>query len=217
VALGITVDGEKELLGLWCSESEGAKCWFTVFTELKNRGVEDCFIACVDGLKGLPKAIEAVFPKTHVQLCIVHKVRNSLKYVPWKERKAVAADLRAIYAAATLTEAEQALERFAERWDTTYPTINPSWLTDWDRLTVFFDYPPAIRRVIYTTNAIESLNYSLRKRLKTRGTFPNDASMMKVLYLALQHVAKRWTRSIRDWKAALNQFVMLFGERVQRT
>jgi len=214
VALGITLEGEKELLGLWLSESEGAKFWFSVFTELKNRGVEDCFIACVDGLKGLPEAIEAVFPKTQVQLCIVHKVRNSLRYVPWKERKVVAADLRAIYGAATFAEAEQALERFAERWDAKYPAISPSWLADWDRLTVLFDYPPAIRRAIYTTNAIESLNYSLRKRLKTRGTFPNDESIVKLLYLSLQHVAKRWTRPIRDWKAALNQFVILFGERV---
>jgi putative transposase len=214
VALGITVEGEKELLGLWLSESEGAKFWLSVFTELKTRGVEDCFIACVDGLKGLPEAIEAVFPQTQVQLCIVHKVRNSLKYVPWKERKAVAADMRAIYAAATLAEAEHALERFAERWDAKYPTISPSWLADWNRLTVFFDYPPAIRRVIYTTNAIESLNYTLRKRLKTRGVFPNDESIVKVLYLALQNVAKKWTRPIRDWKAALNQFVILFGERV---
>jgi putative transposase len=214
VALGITLEGEKELLGLWLSESEGAKFWLSVFTDLKNRGVEDCFIACVDGLKGLPEAIEAVFPQTQVQLCIVHKVRNSLTYVPWKERKAVAADLRAIYAAATLAEAEQALERFAERWDPKYPTISPSWLADWDRLTVLFDYPPAIWRVIYTTNAIESLNYTLRKRLKTRGVFPNDESIVKVLYLALQNVAKKWTRPIRDWKAALNQFVILFGERV---
>jgi putative transposase len=214
VALGITIEGEKELLGLWLSESEGAKFWLSVFTELKNRGIEDCFIACVDGLKGLPEAIEAVFPQTQVQLCIVHKVRNSLKYVPWKERKAVAADLRAIYAAATLPEAEHALERFAERWDTKYPTISPSWLADWDRLTVLFDYPPEIRRVIYTTNAIESLNYTLRKRLKTRGVFPNDESIVKVLYLALHNVAKKWTRPIRDWKAALNQFVILFGERV---
>jgi putative transposase len=214
IALGITVEGEKELLGLWLSESEGAKFWLSVFTDLKNRGVEDCFIACVDGLKGLPEAIETVFPKTQVQLCIVHKVRNSLKYVPWKERKAVAADLRAIYGAATLAEAEHALECFAERWDTKYPTISPSWLTDWDRLTVLFDYPLEIRRVIYTTNAIESLNYTLRKRLKTRGVFPNDESIVKILYLALQHVAKKWTRPIRDWKAALNQFVILFGERV---
>jgi transposase-like protein len=214
VALGITVEGEKELLGLWLSENEGAKCWFTIFTELKTRGVADCCIACVDGLKGLPEAMEAVFPKTQVQLCLVHKVRNSLKYVPWKERKAVAADLCAIYAAATLTEAEQALERFAERWDTKAPTISPSWLADWDRLRALFDYPPAIRRVIYTTNAIESLNYTLRKRLKTRGVFPNDASSVKLLYVALQNIAKRWTRTMRDWKAALNQFVILCGERV---
>src|ERR687887_1606262 len=142
LALGVTMEGEKALLGLWLSESEGAKFWLSVFNELKSRGIEDCFIACVDGLKGLPEAIEAVFSKTQVQLCIVHKVRNSLKYVPWKERKAVAADLRAIYGAATLAEAEHALEHFAERWDTKYPTISPSWLTDWDRLTVLCDYPP---------------------------------------------------------------------------
>jgi transposase-like protein len=214
LALGITLEGEKELLGLWLSESEGAKFWLSVFTELKNRGVQDCFIACVDGLKGLPEAIEAVFPQTQVQLCIVHKVRNSLRYVPWKERRAVATDLRAIYGAATLPEAEQALERFAERWDAKYPAISPSWLADWDRLTVLFDYPLAIRRVIYTTNAIESLNYSLRKVLKGRRAFPTDESIMKLLYMGLQHVAKKWTQPIRDWKAALNQFVILFGERV---
>jgi transposase-like protein len=214
LALGVTMDGEKELLGLWLSESEGAKFWLSVFTDLHNRGVQDCFIACVDGLKGLPEAIEAVFPKTQVQLCIVHKVRNSLKYVSWKDRKAVATDLRTIYGAATLQEAEQALDRFAERWDATYPAISPSWLADWDRLTVFFDYPPAIRRAIYTTNAIESLNYSLRKVLKGRSAFPNDEAIVKLLYMGLQHVAKKWTQPIRDWKAALNQFVILFGERV---
>jgi transposase-like protein len=215
LALGVTMDGEKELLGLWLSESEGAQCWLSVFTDLQNRGVQDCFIACVDGLKGLPEAIEAVFPKTQVQLCIVHKVRNSRKYVPWKERRAVAADLRAIYGAATLPEAEQALEHFAERWDAKYPAISPSWLADWDRVTVFFDYPPAIRRVVYTTNAIESFNYSLRKVLKGRSAFPNDESIIKGLYMGLQHVAKKWTQPIPEWKAALNQFVMLFGERVQ--
>jgi putative transposase len=214
VALGITVEGEKELLGLWLSESEGAKFWLTILTELKTRGVEDCFIACVDGLKGLPEALEAVFPRPQVQLCLVHKVRNSLKYVPWKERKAVAAALRAIYGAATLPEAEHALERCAERWGTKYPLISPSWLADWDRLTVFFDYPPAIRRVSYTTKAIESLHYTLRKRLKTRGVFPNDESIVKLLYVALQNIATRWTRPIRDWKAALNQFVIRLGERV---
>ena len=212
LALGITMDGEKELLGVWLSESAGAKFWLSVFTELKNRGVTDCFVACVDGLKGLPEAIEAVFPKTQVQLCIVHKVRNSLRYVPWKERRAVAADLRAIYGAATLTDAEQALERFAERWDSKYPAISPSWLADWDRLSVLCDYPPAIRRVISTTNAIESLNYSLRKVLKGRGAFPNDEAIVKLLYMGLQHVAKKWTQPVPDWKAALNQFTMLFGE-----
>ena len=214
LALGITMDGEKELLGLWLSASEGAKFWLSVFTELKNRGIQDCFIACVDGLTGLPEAIEAVFPKTQGQLCIVQKVRNSLRYVPWRERRAVAADLRAVYGATTLTAAEQALERFADRWDTKYPAISPSWLADWDRLTVFFDYPPAIRRAVYTTNAIESLNYSLRKVLKGRSAFPNDESIIKVLYMGLQHVAKKWTQPIPEWKAALNQFVMLFGERV---
>ena len=214
-ALGITRDGEKELLGLWLRESAGAKCWLSVCPELHNRGVEDCFIACVDGLKGLPEAIEAVCPKTQVPLCIVHKVRNRLKYVPWKERRAVAADLRAIYGAPTLADAEQALERFADRWDTKYPAISPSWLADWDRLTVFFDYPPAIRRAVYTTNAIESLNYALRKVLKGRSAVPNDESSIKVLYMGLQHVAKQWTQPIPEWKAALNQLVILCGERVQ--
>jgi transposase-like protein len=214
LALGINLEGEKELLGLWVAQTEGSKFWLTVFNELKSRGVCDCFIACVDGLKGLPEAIEAVFPSTQVQLCIVHKLRNSLKYVPWKERKAVATDLRAIYAAATLVEAEEALERFAQRWDAKYPAISPSWRGDWPRLTVFFDYGPEIRKVIYTTNAIESLNYSLRKLLKTRGAFPNDDAIIKILYLAINRAAKKWTMPIRDWKAALNQFVILFGERL---
>ncbi|MCB2167039.1 MAG: IS256 family transposase [Deltaproteobacteria bacterium] len=214
LALGINLEGEKELLGLWMADTEGSRFWLTVFNELKNRGLQDCFIACVDGLKGLPEAIETVFPQTQVQLCIVHKLRNSFKYVPWKERKAVATDLRAVYAAVTLKEAEQALERFSERWDAKYPAISPSWRKDWERLTVFFDYSAEIRKVIYTTNAIESLNYSLRRMLKTRGAFPNDDAIFKVLYLAINRVAKKWTMPIRDWKAALNQFVILFGERV---
>ena len=214
LALGINLEGEKELLGLWVAQTEGSKFWLTVFNELKNRGLCDCFIACVDGLKGLPEAIEAVFPQTQVQLCIVHKLRNSLKYVPWKERKAVAADLRAVYAAATLVEAEQALGRFSERWDAKYPAISPSWRADWQRLTVFFDYSAEIRKVIYTTNAVESLNYSLRNLLKMRGAFPNDEAIVKILYLAINRVAKKWTMPIRDWKAALNQFVILFGDRV---
>lgn len=214
LALGVGVNGEKELLGLWMSESEGAKFWLSVFNDLKNRGVQDCFVACVDGLKGLPEAIEAVFPKTQVQLCIVHKIRNSLKYVTWKERKAVATDLRAIYSAPTLAEAEAALDRFADRWDAKYPAISPSWRAHWERLTVFFDYPPEIRKVIYTTNAIESLNYSLRKVLKNRGAFPNDESITKLLYLAMKKISKKWTMPIRDWKAALNQFVILFDDRI---
>lgn len=214
LALGINLEGEKELLGLWVAQAEGSKFWLTVFSELKNRGVCDCFIACVDGLKGLPEAIEAVFPRTQVQLCIVHKLRNSLKYVPWKERKAVAADLRAVYAAPTLAEADQALARFSECWDAKYPAISPSWRADWQRLTVFFDYSPEIRKVIYTTNAVESLNYSLRKLLKNRGAFPNDEAIVKLIYLGINRVAKKWTMPIRDWKSALNQFVILFGDRV---
>lgn len=212
LALGINLDGEKELLGLWISKSEGASFWQQVFTELESRGVEDCYVACVDGLKGLPEAIEAIFPRTQVQICIVHKVRNSLRYVPWKERKAVASDLRAIYAAPTLEAAEIALHAFSERWDEHYPAISPAWQRDWQRLTVFFDYPPAIRKIIYTTNAIESLNYSLRKVLKTKGVFPNDDSIRKILYLAINNISKRWTMPIQNWKQALNQFVILLGE-----
>jgi transposase-like protein len=214
LALGINLEGEKELLGLWIAETEGSKFWLSVFNDLKNRGVQDCFIACVDGLKGLPEAIETVFPHTQVQLCIVHKLRNSFKYVTWKDRKAVAKDLRAIYGAMTLTEAGEALERFSEKWDAKYPAISPSWRADWERLTVFFNYSPEIRKVIYTTNAIESLNYTLRRVLKNRGAFPNDDSILKILYLAINRVAKKWTMPIRNWKAALNQFVILFGDRV---
>jgi putative transposase len=214
LALGINLQGEKELLGLWIAQNEGSKFWLSIFNELKSRGVKDCFIACVDGLKGLPEAIEAVFPDAQVQLCIVHKLRNSFKFVAWKDRKEVAKDLKAVYGAATLAEAGDALDRFSEKWDLKYPAISPSWRADWQRLTVFFDYSPEIRKVIYTTNAIESLNYSLRKVLKTRSSFPNDNSIMKVLYLAINRVAKKWTMPIRNWKAALNQFVIMFGQRV---
>ena len=214
LALGINLEGEKELLGLWIAETEGSKFWLSVFNDIKNRGVQDCFIACVDGLKGLPEAIESVFPETQVQLCIVHKLRNSFKYVPWKDRKAVAKDLKAVYGAATIKEAEHALDKFSDTWDAKYPAISPSWRSDWERLTVFFDYSSEIRRAVYTTNAIESLNYSLRRLLKNRGAFPNDDSIVKILYLAINRVAKKWTMPIRNWKAALNQFVILFGDRV---
>ena len=214
LALGINMNGEKELLGMWLGETEGAKFWLSVFNELKTRGVEDCFIACVDGLKGLPEAIEAVYPHAQVQLCIVHQVRNSLKYVNWKDRKRVAADLRAIYTAPTEEAARAALEQFAEKWGEQYPAIEPSWERNWERLTPFFAYPPAIRKVVYTTNAIESLNYSLRKIIKGRGAFPHDDAIKKLLYLGLRNASKKWTMPIRDWKAALNQFIILFGDRV---
>jgi len=214
VALAINRAGEKEVLGLWIGQAEGAKFWLGVFTELKNRGVQDCFVACVDGLKGLPEAIETVFPQTQVQGCIVHQVRNSLKFVPWKERKGVAKDLRTIYTAPSLTAAETALNVFAERWDAKYPAISRGWRAHWERLTVCFGFPPEIRRVIYTTNAIESLNYSLRHVIKNRGAFPSDDAILKVLYLGLRNVAKQWTRPLQNWAAALNQFAILFGDRM---
>lgn len=214
LALGINLDGEKELLGLWIARSEGSKFWLGVLTELKNRGVQDVFICCVDGLTGFEEAIEAVYPQTIVQLCIVHMVRNSLRFVTWKDRKAVAMDLKAIYQAATVEEAELELLRFAEQWDGPYPTISRSWHLHWDRLTPFLAYPPEIRKVIYTTNAIESLNRSLRKVLKTRGALPSDEALVKLLYLALTKITKKWTLPIRDWKAALNRFAIEFEGRV---
>ena len=216
VALGVTLSGHKEVLGLWIAPSEGAKFWLSVLTELKNRGLQDCFIACVDGLTGFPEAIETVFPQTQVQLCLVHKVRNSLAYVSHKDRRAVARDLKAIYTAPTLAGAEQALEAFAEAWDERYPAISSSWLAHWERLIPLFEYPPEIRRVIYTTNAIESLNRSLRRVLKTRGAFPNDEAIRKVLYLALNNLSKKWTMPLANWNVALNQFAILFAERMPK-
>lgn len=215
LAIGINMDGIKEVLGMWIAKTEGAKFWLSVITEIKNRGVQDIFIACVDGLKGFPEAIESVFPEAKIQLCIVHMVRNSLKYVPHKEKKKVAADLRQIYSATTIDEAYLALESFAETWDSKYPTISRSWLANWENLTPFFDYPPEIRKVIYTTNAIESLNYSLRKVTKTSGSFPNNDSVFKLLYLALRNISKKWTMPIRHWKKALNHFVIMFEERIE--
>ena len=183
-------------------------------TELKNRGVTDIFIVCVDGLKGFPEAIEAVFPKTAVQLCIVHMVRHSLNFVSWKLRKEVAADLRAIYTAATVEEAEQQLTAFEAKWGKDYPSIAQSWQRNWARITPFFEYPPEIRKVIYTTNAIESLNMSLRKITKNRGSFPSDEALLKLFYLAIQNISKKWTMPIRDWKAALNRFTIQFEDRM---
>ncbi len=214
LALGINLAGEKELLGLWIAQTEGAKFWLHVVTELKNRGTADIFIACVDGLKGFPEAIESVFPKTAVQLCIVHMVRYSLNYVSWKLRKEVAADLRAIYTAATIDEAERQLDAFDVTWGEAYPAISQSWRRNWTRLTPFFDYPPEIRKVIYTTNAIESVNMGLRKISKNRGSFPSDDAVLKLFYLALENISKKWTMPIRDWKAALNRFTIQFEDRM---
>ena len=202
------------MLGLWIAQTEGAKFWLQVVTELKNRGVQDVFIACVDGLKGFPEAIEVVFPKTAVQLCIVHLVRYSLNYVSWKLRKAVAADLRAVYTAATAEEAAQRLAEFEGKWGEAYPTIGQSWRHNWPRITPFFDYPPEIRKVIYTTNAIESVNMSLRKVTKNRGSFPSDEALLKLFYLALRNISKKWTMPIRDWKAALTLFTIQFEDRM---
>ena len=216
LALGISMEGEKEILGLWIAQTEGAKFWLQVVTELKNRGVQDIFIACVDGLKGFPDAIEAVYPKTAVQLCLVHMVRHSLNYVSWKLRKAVAADLKAIYAASTVDEAAIRLNEFDDKWGTDYPTIVKSWRSNWARITPFFDYPPEIRRIIYTTNAIESVNMSLRKITKNRGSFPSDDALLKLFYLALANISKKWTMPLRDWKAALTRFTIQFEERMPK-
>lgn len=214
LALALTMDGEKELLGLWVGEAEGAKFWLSVLTELKNRGVRDMLIAAVDGLAGFPDAIESVFPKTQVQLCIVHMVRGSLRYVSWKERKIVARDLRTIYQAPTLEAAEAALTAFEERWDARFPMISRKWRTNWQNLTPFFDYPPEIRKVMYTTNAIEAMNAQLRKVTKKRGAFPNPEAVRKVLYLAIMKASERWTRPVQDWPAALNHFALVFPDRV---
>jgi len=215
LALGVTMEGQKELLGIWIAQSEGAKFWLGVITELKNRGIKDIFIACVDGLKGFPEAIESVFPNTQIQLCIVHLIRNSVKYVNWKDRKQVCADLKTIYTSATEQQAEMALDAFGKKWDAKYPTISQMWRKHWQRVIPFFDYPEDIRKVIYTTNAIESLNRSLRKVIKTKGAFPNDASIVKIFYLALQTIAKKWTMPIHTWKAALGQFAIRFAGRFE--
>jgi putative transposase len=216
LALGITMAGKKEVLGMWVANSEGVKFWQHVLTELKNRGVKDIFIGCVDGIKGFPEAMEAVFPLTQVQLCLVHMVRHSLSYVGWKERKAVAADLRVIYRAATEAQAEQALCAFEAKWDKKYPTISKSWRAHWAELVMFLKYPEEIRRAIYTTNAIESVNRSLRKISKNRGVFPHQDSILKLYWLALERISKKWTMPIANWSEALNRFAIEFGERMPK-
>jgi putative transposase len=214
LALGVNLEGHKELLGLWISQNEGAKFWLNVLTELQNRGVKDILIACVDGLKGFPDAIHTAYPETQVQLCIVHMVRNSLKYVPWKDYKAVTADLKRIYQAVTEESALLALDQFAERWDEKYPQISRSWRNHWTNLNTFFNYPEDIRRAIYTTNAIESLNSVIRKAIRKRKLFPTDDSATKVVYLAITEASKKWTMPIRNWKLALNRFTIEFEDRL---
>jgi len=217
LALGVNLEGLKDVLGIWIEQTEGAKFWLRVMTELRNRGVKDTFIVCVDGLKGLPEAIEATFPQAEVQLCIVHMVRNSLRFVSWKERKKVAADLKTIYRAATEEEARMNLLSFSEKWDSKFPTISRSWEANWQRLIPFFAYPEEIRTIIYTTNAIESLNNTLKKVIKNRASFPNDEAAVKLLYLSLKNVMNKWSMPVRYWRKALNQFAILYKERMPLT
>jgi putative transposase len=213
LVLGVDLDGLKDLLGMWLAQTEGAKFWLSVFTELQNRGVKDIFIACVDGLGGLPEAIETVYPQTQVQLCMVHLVRNSLRYVSHKHMKAVATDLKAIYSAATEAEAEFNLELFAEKWDDLFPSISKAWRAHWSRVIPLFAFSQDVRKVIYTTNAIESVNMTLRKVTRNHRIFPSDEAVYKVVYLAIRNIAKKWTMPIRDWKPALNRFAVEFAER----
>jgi putative transposase len=214
LALGVTMHGTKEILGLWIEHTEGAKFWLKVVNELKTRGVRDILIACCDGLKGFPEAIETAFPQAVVQTCIVHMIRNSLRYVSYKDRKAVVKDLRPIYAASSRAEAEAALDAFEAKWGRRYATISASWRANWERVVPFLDFPPEVRKVIYTTNAIESLNSSLRKLVHYRGHFPNDEAVTKLLYLALTNLEKRWERSVRDWSNVLGQFSIFFKDRL---
>ena len=214
LALGVNLEGHKELLGMWLSQNEGAKFWLGVLTELQNRGVKDILIACVDGLKGFPDAISAAYPQTQIQLCIVHMVRNAMKYVPYKDYKAVAAGLKRIYQSATEQEALRELELFAQQWDDKYPQISRSWRAHWPNLNTLFRYPEDIRKAIYTTNAIESLNSVIRKAISKRKLFPTDDSARKVIYLAIMDASKKWTMPIRNWKLALNRFIIEFEDRI---
>ena len=214
LVLGINIEGHKERLGMWVSENEGAKFWLSVLTDLQNRGVEHILIACVDGLKGFPDAINTVYPEAKIQLCIVHMVGHSMKLVPWKDYKAVTADLKSIYQSVTEQEASLELERFAHKWNDKYPQISKSWQSNWENLTTIYDYPADIRKVIYTTNAIESLNSVIRKSVKTRKVFPSDDAALKVVFLAIEAASKKWTMPIRNWKPALNRFIIEFEEQL---
>ncbi len=214
VAIGVNLLGKKELLGLWLSETEGAKFWLSCLTDLKNRGLNDIFIVCVDGLTGFAEAIHTAYPQTKVQLCIVHLVRAALKYVTDKDSKPVAADLKKIYQSATVLEAEQELEKFAEAWGEKYPTIVKQWRLKWNDIITLFDFPPPIRKAIYTTNAIESVNSVIRKFTRNRKQYPNADSAFKLVYLAIHEASKRWTMPIKGWQAALNHFAIVFEDRL---
>lgn len=214
LALGINLEGQKELLGMWLAETEGAKFWLNVLTELKNRGLNDILIACVDGLKGFPDAINAVYPDAQIQLCIVHMVRNSLRFVAWKDYKAVTRDLKLVYRAATEEAAQRALDAFGEAWDQRYPQISRSWQANWHNLATFFAYPVEIRKAIYTTNAIESLNSVIRHAIKKRKVFPTDESVKKVVWLAIQSASQKWTMPLQDWRMAMSRFIIEFGDRL---
>jgi putative transposase len=214
LALAVNTSGQKELLGIWISQNEGAKFWLGILTELKNRGVQDILISCVDGLTGMDEALQAAFPKTWVQLCIVHMVRNSLRYVSYKHRKELAADLKAVYRAATESEAELALAKLSEKWDDRYPTVSKSWRTHWAKIIPMFAFPADIRRMIYTTNAVESVNMTLRKASRNHRIFPTDDAVLKVMYLAAQLISRRWTKPLLDWGSAMNQFTIEFEGRI---
>lgn len=214
VAIGVNVQGRKELLGLWLGETEGAKFWLSCLTDLKERGVEDMFIVCVDGLSGFPEAIRAAFPQTKVQLCIVHLVRAALKYTTETDSREVAADLKTIYQSATVLEAEEALKKFGTKWDGKYPTIGRQWRAKWSDIITLFEFPHAIRRAIYTTNAIESVNSVIRKFTRNRKQYPNGESALKLVYLAIHEASKKWTMPIVGWKAALNHFAIVFEGRL---
>jgi putative transposase len=214
MGIGVGVDGRKEVLGLWLEETEGAKFWLKVITELKNRGVDDILIACVDGLKGFPEALESVFPKTTVQTCIVHMIRNSTRYVSWKDRKQVARDLKPIYTAVDRDAAELALGEFDGKWGKQYPMITQSWRTSWERVVPFLDFAPDLRRILYTTNAIESFNARVRKLVNGKGHFSTDAAAEKLIYLAVVAAEKRWTRPPKGWAQALNQLALHFEGRL---
>lgn len=214
LALAISLDGKKEVLGMWASENEGSKFWLSVLTELKNRGAEDFFICCIDGLSGFDRAIETVYPKAKIQLCIVHLIRNSLKYVGWKEKRQVASALKDIYHASTVEAAREALDEFAKTYDNQYPAVSKIWYRHWENWITFYDYPEEIRKVIYTTNAIESLNSSFRKISRNRNLFPSEEALYKLLFLSLKNISKKWTKPVQNWAQALNRFTIEFEDRM---